>query len=420
MTAESPIESLRKLRETTDPRRAEQVFRAEKAQHPAGWEPGVAMEGNFGSLIVSVPTPEPPKDWSDLLAIWDLDPEVFEVVEPVEYRAWDANLGRDAEGNACVQRFYYYKARVQRIGMVSPEVQDVAELIADVKRYKPRKPRSLTDETSAFVVALADWQLGKADGDGTLGSVERILSMIDSVEQRIRLLRKLGRKMGTCYIFGIGDLFENCDGHYDIQTFTVELDRRDQIKVGRRLLIEAIKRWSTYFERVVVSGVAGNHGENRKDGKAFTTLADNDDVAVFEQVHDALIENSAFDHVSFAIPDDRLEVVLDVAGVSLGIAHSHQAKTSGAMPQMKVWNWWKGQMAGRQPAGDADILITGHFHHFSCVEWGPRTHFQCPAMDGGSDWFRNMTGADGTPGTITMVVGQDVAARGWTDLEIVS
>ena len=77
-------------------------------RHPAGWEPGVAWDGHAGTLTTA-PLDSAPEDWADLLGVWDLDPVEFEVVEPVQYRAWDAPTG---EGN--VRRLYYYRATIRR------------------------------------------------------------------------------------------------------------------------------------------------------------------------------------------------------------------------------------------------------------------------------------------------------------------
>ena len=47
----------------------------------------------------------------------------------------------------------------------------------------------------------------------------------------------------------------------------------------RSNLIKALKEWSPMFKNVVVACGPGNHGENRKNGKAYTTFGDNFDVA---------------------------------------------------------------------------------------------------------------------------------------------
>jgi hypothetical protein len=160
--------------------------------------------------------------------------------------------------------------------------------------------------------------------------------------------------------------------------------------------------------------VAGNHGEHRKDGKAFTGPGDNDDVAVVEQVAEIMQANpDAFGHVGWHIPDDRLEVCLDVAGWRVGFHHGHIAG-SGASPQIKQRNWWRDHSFQQSLIGDADLLVTGHYHHLSVVDHGPRVHFQTPAMDGGSRWWEDKGGGRSATGTLTFMVGE----HGWDRLRV--
>ena len=212
----------------------------------------------------------------------------------------------------------------------------------------------------------------------------------------------------------MGDLVENCGGNYPSQTFTVELNRREQMKVARRLIRDALIEWSKHVNKIVVSAVAGNHGENRQNGKAFTGDGDNDDVALFEQLAETFSMNENFDHISFVIPDDKLTVVLDIDGTLIGFNHGHKA-TRGPTAQKKQELWWTDQTFGGQPVGDADILVTGHYHRFSIVDLGPKIHIQCPAMDGGSKWWQDVTGKQAKTGTVTFLIGKE----GLTDIQIV-
>jgi predicted phosphodiesterase len=201
-----------------------------------------------------------------------------------------------------------------------------------------------------------------------------------------------------------------------MQAFTVELNRRDQRKLARRLAAEVIRAAAKLTEQVVVVAVGGNHGENRRDGKAFTDFADNDDVAIFEEIAEAFAENpDAYGHVSFVIPNDELTVTLDVCGTLVTWAHGHQMG-GGATAEAKAKSWLSGQALGKEAAGDCDLLVTGHYHHLCVAQWGKVGWIQAPALDGGSQWWRNKTGAHSPPGVLSLVVGSEVSAAGWSHL----
>jgi hypothetical protein len=45
---------------------------------------------------------------------------------------------------------------------------------------------------------------------------------------------------------------------------------------------------------------------------------------------------------------------------------------------------------------------------------GRKTHIQSPALDGGSNWFSNSSGAEAPAGMLTLTVGEGK----WDDLKI--
>jgi len=395
-------------------------------QHHKGWEPRVEIEGDEAIGITDVFDSEQTlANEADLIRGFRLDPEHWRIVPPLKTNMWQSTVmvGDGAERHSEQKWNYQYKA-----AMVPREKHpDLEPLIAEIAAHRKPKARPIaTAEDSSgasLVVCWSDTQMGKGDGDGVDGTVARCLEKIDALEAHIKRLRKSGEQIDTLYIFGMGDLIEQCDSHYAQQTFRAELNLRDQVKVMRRLIAKSIERWAPLFTKVVVGCIGGNHGENRSggNGKSATDFADNRDVEIFEQIAEAFSYNAeAYGHVSFQIPNDALSLTFDVSGVIVGITHGHVAGKSGAagIPQKKLMDWWAKQAHGQQPVGDATILISGHYHHFSVIEAGRKIHIQCPALEGGSDWWRNMTGQQARPGLLTMIVGKDVSAAGYRSVEI--
>lgn len=358
----------------------------------AEWTPGVSWQGNEGTITTSAMPAEESPDWSSVLRVWGLDPEKFSVIEPVLFNVWgnpDGALNRQWKGKV-----------VQKI--TAAQEQDISELIKDVVKQKKNVQPKVYGE-GVFVVVLADWQIAKPDGDGLKGTVQRILESIESVEKRVKELRRINRPLGRLIVLWTGDSVEGCVGHYAQQTFGVELDRRDQVKVARRLLRDALMRWSRLFDDVSVVAVAGNHGENRNSGgKSYTSLNDNDDLAIVEQVAEIFQANSeAFGHVRFAIPKDKLSLTIEAAGWILGITHGHAARSSGGGTEQKLKRWLEGQSLGKQAIGDCDVLVSGHYHHFRIADWGGCLWLQAPALDGGSVWWEQMSGNTADVGVLT-------------------
>ena len=375
----------------------------ESRKRSAEWTPGVSWDGNEGVVTTEAMEGDTHPDWSGVLRIWGLDPDNFAVVEPVLFNVWgntDGALNRQ------------WKGKVVRKG--AKERADVDHLIQEIRKHKPKERKPLIEGAASLVVVAADWQVGKKDGDGLKGLVGRWLQAIDDVEARYKELKKMGRPIESITVLCLGDLVEGCDGHYDIQTFTVEVDRRDQVKIARRLLRDALIRWSKFAPEITVAAIGGNHGENRKNGKAFTTLNDNDDVALVESVAEIFQANpEAYGHIKFAIPTDSLSLTVEAGTKIIGITHGHLAR-AGAGVEAKLRRWIADQTLGRNKIGDCDILVTGHYHSLKMADWGGVKWLQAPALDGGSVWWSQSTGETADVGVLTFVVSE----RGITDLQL--
>jgi hypothetical protein len=344
----------------------------------------------------------PPRDWVELLAVWDLDPAEYEVVEPVQYRAWDAGIG---EGN--VQRLFYYRANIRRKRAGGVSADDLVDAIA---KWRPRKQADPVEGGLSYVVAAGDLQLGKPDGDGTAGTVERFLTKTDAAVTRLKELRRLGRPVSDITLPWLGDCVEGLysQGGALAAAGRLDLSITEQVRVFRRLMLHQVKVFAPLADRVVIPVVPGNHDEAQRVGKVVRSYTDSWAVEGAAAVSDAIRLSGGFENVSFVFPqDDELTVTLDLAGTPTGFAHGHQF---GRDPI----KWWANQAHGMQPIGSATLLLGAHLHHLRVEQTGAKSFIQIPALDGGSQWWKHRTGQDSPAGLVTMLVGHG----GWGDLAV--
>ena len=371
--------------------------RARAASTGSPWVAGVTFDGKQGELTTK-PLSAPVGSWDDELREWGFDPEFYEVVEPVRFSTW---LTYDE------RQLWAYKAQVRtRSGLSATEL----ELLTKPVRNSRRKPTERPTGVFTMVVPVGDWQIGKSDGDGLEGSVARVEESFDRVLDRVKFLRKSGYDIGGLLLCSLGDLGEGCDGFYAQQTFNIELDRRDQNKVVRRLARNGLMKLAPEFERVTVAAVGGNHGENRKGGKSYTSENDNDDVAIWESVAETLsVRPELFGHIEWLLPRNELSVSVQVGSRAVGLAHGHQARGGD------VGKWWAGQSLAGRATASADIMVYGHWHHFKMVEVAAgKWTLGIPAQDGGSLWFEE-TSSNSTAGQVTFLMSD----AGWSELKIV-
>ena len=379
---------------------ADEVVR-KRAKHPNGWEPLVI--GEQGGYITTPPQAEPPKNWDDFLVQLlpdGMDPADYEVDgDTVEMRAWDGNVG---EGE--IVRFYYFKARIKRRGALKNALKEIEDVVKAAKGKKYPKSKTKPNHRT-YWLHVTDLQAGQADGDGIEGMVQRALKLAELAKQDLKDLERSGKPAGSIFIPVTGDLVEGITGWYATQTFSVQLDRRDQVKLVRRLLSELLLELDTTGLPIHVAAVPGNHGENRLNGKAFTTFSDNDDLAIIEQIAEAF-SLAKRDRITFALPQaDRLSLTVEVQGHVVGLTHGHVARGAGSV-EAKILDWYKKQAATRDPMGDADILFTGHYHSARYQQLVGGTEWvQGGALCDTSAWFSQTAGLVSDPvvmrGTIT-------------------
>lgn len=380
-------------------------YRRRKPKHPDGWTPGYIDTGSSVEMAGTVSAKPQPDEWRAMLEAEGFNPDEFHVKEPdgVQVRKWQQRPGDEF--------LYYFKFTAVRN---HKQAWDPTKLINSINRRPPLKRKPATGGT-ALVVNLADWQAGADHGGGEGPLLERINRLGPAVVQRWRDLRKMGVPLDTLYVHTMGDMGEGCDGHYAQQSFTVRLDAEEQREFVIAAVDMLLDTWASLAPRIAVYAIPGNHGENRKGGKSFTTFRDNVDVGAIVNVAHAFSKNPGrYGHIQFHTPvGNDLSMTYEHDGFVTGLIHGHQARSGGDIPK-KMENWWKSQMYGAQPIGDADLLVTAHYHHFRVVQQGVKTHFMCPALCGTQDWWTNATGLDSPPGTLTYTIDR----KGWSNLEV--
>jgi len=325
-------------------------------------------------------------DAVELFKDFDLDPKMWEVVS-VRLGRWQVQPSGE----------FYESARVS----VKPSSQyggddlDYDALVTEISKWKPGKVEKHTGELFA-IYAIGDTQYGKDAGGGTEETVRRVMRGIDEAVERHKELLKLGRKIGTVVLPQLGDCIEGSTSQKGMVLGRSDLGVTQQVRLGRRILMAWVKAFAPLCDRLIVPVVPGNHDEPHR--LVMTDPTDSWQIEVVSAVQDACLENPNLAHVEFRYPsEDNSTLAIDLGGTILGMAHGHQAKDMG--------KWLHGQATGRTPVGSADVLLTGHFHHFRADQVGPRMWIQVPAMDGGSAWFRDKSGLESPTGIVSLVVG---------------
>lgn len=366
-------------------------------QIPKGFEPGIEYDASGGTLR-SIPRPagdEP--EHAELLAEFELDPAKWRItgLRRSKWQRWD---GEWLES--------FRATFVPQSGAHCVPIDDLLEIVS---KWKPIKPVAPVVDGVAYVVVLADTQVGKIDGGGSDEIIANVLTKTDLAVTRLKELRKIGKQIDTIYLPQLGDCIEGMNSQGGKHIWRTDLDLTSQIRVYRRLLLHMVKTFAPLATRVIVPAIPGNHDEAVRVGNSMaTTYTDSFALDAASAVADALADHPDYKHVSFVFPKyDTLTVTLDICGTVVGLIHGHQCRG-------KAVDWWAKQAHGQQDIGEATLLLSGHYHHLKIEQTGRKTWIQAPALDGGSTWFENSTGQAAPAGMLTLTVGNG----GWSDVVI--
>lgn len=369
---------------------------------PKGWEPTVEYDETGGVLTTSPKPMGTEPDHASLFAEFELDPTKWRItnLRRSKWQRWDGEWLESFKAN------FLPIAEQSRV--------PTGELLQIISKWKPQNGKKQPSEPIsgdlAYVVVLADTQVGKIDGRGSDQIIENVLHKTDLAVARYKELKKLGRPITSIYLPQLGDCIEGMNSQGGKHIWRTDLDLTSQIRVYRRLLLHQVKTFAPLTDRLVVPVIPGNHDEAVRVGNSMaTSYTDSFALDAASAVMDALEDRDDFAHVSFVFPKyDTLTVTLDVSGTIVGFAHGHQMRG-------KAIEWWKNMAHGQKEIGEATLLLTGHYHHLRVEQSGKKTWLQSPALDDGSVWFENSTGMAATAGMMTLTVGNG----GWDDLKVV-
>ena len=389
-----------RLSELIDPQTpgAEQLPKVQpKGTKVPQWSVGVDIDHVNGSgeirtrpEIVVPGQPAATPDEARILAEFGLSADEFTVTAYRESR-WQVYNGDELRAHRV--------SVAKRVNAGSLDMGAVEELLA---RY-PARPRQTEPGKGTLVVALGDIQAGKGhphpDDPGTGAIVDRFARCIQQVEERIQT--EFGGHLEALCIGLLGDMIEGLSSQR--ATLPVNLGITDQIRVVRRLVFHMLATLAPYADRVLVLCVPGNHDEPTR----VRQLASRDSHAVdaISAVQDQLsMDPDRYGHIDFLYPPgfDDLSVAVEVNGVVLGATHGHVL----AGPD-KAGTWLAGQALGKQPIGQADLLLVGHHHTFSARDvGGGRSVVAAPALDNGSQWWSTKRGVESMSGVLSFELTQ--------------
>ena len=352
--------------------------------------------GSEGTITTgALPDGFDPQNFDEVLSRLGYTPGEIRM-ELVSASRWEQRTAvRDADGRKTGEmqsswlNAYKYKAVRDAL------VVNLPALYAETKASKPRKKEPASTGRTAVVV-FGDLQCGKVDH---LGGLEEMLHRLEEKRDALKDWLK-SAKVDHVVVADAGDIVEGFE-NIPSQVRTNCLSLMDQVDVAATEFWKTIKVCEK-FGSVDVLSIPSNHCQWRR-GKNLVGRPGDDWGLHINQRLEKLNEEAGLD-ITFRRPAEWDETLqFDVRGTVLGLAHGHQVNNPD---QVKTW---LGKMI-QYGVLDCDVLVTGHFHHFSMRPAGKRSngrsrwHIQAPTLDNGSAWVKNKMGEDGDPGLCVFII----------------
>jgi hypothetical protein len=404
--------------EKSKPVAADRIFA--EAESPAVGSGEMEKEGDEGLIRYTSAFPlDTTEDWAHVFEIFKLNPEEYFIVEDtVRCKTWQQSKALDNGARDIIQ-LYSYGARFQKKRATSIGEEDINDIVARMWEAKEVAPNDSDETECTFVVCWADLQLGKGENGGVRATSKKFIDALDATERRILSLKAEGRNITKILVANMGDPVEGCDQHYAVQTFTTELNQRDQLLLALNLFSLGLSRLAKHAPEIEFLSVLCNHGEwLRKGNKAFTDDADNASGFIGDVLKMIFEHREDSEKFSWTIPQDEMITTSEVAGVQVAFTHGHKMPQSS--DNIKGENQWLQNQSIkvlRDTGSEPRLWVTAHRHHAMVLDFGPWFRIQCSALDGGSKWFTDASGKWATDGVTTFTVGQhDI--RGFSDYKI--
>lgn len=363
---------------------------------PTGRRDALELGPDGGSLTYHTTDPEPISDWTGVLQHLGVDPEKWSVIgNTARVSRWQQSSKEGGERD--VVWLSSYKAE---LGLKRAEI-DLPALYAEARATEPPPRPQPSANGRTTIIAWADIQAGKVDH---LGGTRELLARLD--EKRGALTTYLDNNPSERVIVAdVGDIVEGFN-NVTSQTRTNDLSLMDQVDVAATEMWKTIKLAAGYAPVDVLS-IPSNHGQWRQ-GKSLIGRP-NDDWGIHISKRLEHLAGEVGLDATFYRPETDWEEALvhEVHGIRLGLVHGHQSGSPDKVPA-----WWA--RMSHAHAVDADICLSGHFHHLRIQPSGrsPRTGksrwwLQAPTLDNGSSWVANTMGEDGDPGLLVFTITGD-------------
>src|SRR5579872_5641175 len=234
-----------------------------------------------------------------------------------------------------------------------PSKLDLKALTAFYKEAKKDRPRGKNEPETA-IATISDLHLCQQGPAFNFAKAESGLNRYLSKVLYITNRHRQSVPVNDIYVNFLGDNL-NGTANFPSQKWSVDRPSILQVDALTELFVKAIETLLLDFDKVVVTGMSGNHAK-------IVQNSEDPDISNWERVVHKAIQ-IAFRHdkrITVNVPDDWFTVVQVNGGIKLLLTHGHHLPGSGSFDGLvKVFKSYQNTLP------EFNAALIGHYHRFA-------------------------------------------------------
>lgn len=348
------------------------------------------------SGYIQTPGLAQPPAYNELLELFGYDIREVKIVGVINQSRWQVITKRPETDELAVTEPYETRwLTAYKFAIAPAATSGMDDLIKLINKKRVRPVEGLHGD-GVFHFLTGDLQLGKIDGDGTEGIVNRYLASVEAGVKRYRQIART-QSVGLVHLAWLGDCGEGNQSQNGRNMWRTSLTITEQYRLFRRLALHTIDAFLPYAAEIQADTVNGNHDDVQRF--QMTRMDDGHATEAMVALNDGLALNPAtYGKVKVFVPNlDEGTLTRDIGGTVITHAHGHQWRKGNQ------FTWWSEQALNLQSPGASSFLLHGHTHEFDMKSKRDRTYICVPTFESESTYWRQLHGDVARTGAVTMV-----------------
>lgn len=292
------------------------------------------------------------------------------------------------------------QAKTDVLLQAAREILEPLKISGTVKPYsETQKKYSTKPETQ--LVLVSDTQVGKTTSTYGFDVFSRRMRYYFDRVAHLAELHRSHHPVHDLVVFANGDLVEG-ERIFKTQEWELEASAIEQATRFAQVISTELLRVANHYRKITVYVTAGNHG---RTGWEWNPKSNWD-----------LVGGELLKHMVSEAANVVVDVcyewykIVNVAGTKFLVTHGDRIRSGGRTPHTAIA--YRAMGWAQSMEEDWDVLILGHFHTRTDMDWGMKEIIVNPSSESSNEYARGYLGATSKPTQLCVFVHPDHGVAG--------